>query len=196
MGKRALDEIDAQTESRTDQSVVLLGSEGRSELFVLKGLIDLHNVKTDKFPFMCYFSYNMVGFDRPQSSSKLGTSSKTMNWFNRINIKRNMERFISNRIQIVNGLPHYSPNSKLHNMVHCETLYVVLLETDPLVRVDVSDAHEDQVLEGNDISKPFEAGDEFMRESEGVSAGIAVVAVILAVGRVDEVRVGIHPYNF
>lgn len=49
-----------------------------------------------------------------------------------------MERFVSNRVEVVDGLSHHLSDPVFQDMIHCKALNVVLFQIDPLIRVDVA----------------------------------------------------------
>ena len=142
------------------------------------------------------FSDDIVSLYRSQSSSKFGTSSQAINWLDGIDIKRDMEWFVSYWIQIVDWLSHDFSYAKLHDVIHCEAFDVALLEIDPLIWIDVSNSNQYNVFKRKYVVKPIEPRNKWLGEPTSVTGWIAVISLIGTFGRIYEIRVRVNPYDF
>ena len=94
--KNALDQIYPQPQSNRHLPILLLRSQNLPFLLILLQInINLNHIQSYQFPTMRYLSNDMIGFNRPQSSSEFGSSSNCTHRIHCINIKWNMERFIT-----------------------------------------------------------------------------------------------------
>lgn len=135
---------------------------------------------------------DVIALDRRQPASKLGPSSKGDMRVHGIDIEGNMEGLISKGVQVLDGLLHDRSDPQLHHVVHGEALHVVLLQVHPLVPIDVADAHQDDVLEGDALGQPLEAWDG-RGQACHVGHWVAVVVFVGTLLGVDEIWMGVDP---